>query len=181
MFFSAFYTTIALALIEFKVCKIYQLYLIIVIYLIFFITNRGQNLDGHETYNTIFFLLCIILGQIIILFIYLIKLAYKKNRGVVITFLLIILVSSIIIYTNNIEDKVKCKNWEYGLNKTILDNNKSEYPCSIIIPNHNCYLNFLGPFFDFSKSISCSNRKGNEKDKLISLSKSVYINEIQKE
>ena len=179
-FFSAFYTTIALALIEFKVCKIYQLYLIIVIYLTFFITNRGENLDGHGTYNTIFFLLCIALGQIVVLLIYLIKLAYKKNRTVVITIFLIILVSSIVIYTTSIEDKVKCKNWEYGLNKTMLNNDKSEYPCSIIIPNHNCYLNFLGPFFDFSKSISCSNRKGNEKDKLLSLSKSTYVNKNTK-
>ena len=36
-FFSAFYMAIAFALIEFKVCKIYQLFLIIVIYLKFFL------------------------------------------------------------------------------------------------------------------------------------------------
>jgi hypothetical protein len=179
-FFSAFFTTIALALIEFKICKIYQLFLILFIYSIFFITNTGENLDGHGTYNTIFFLLCIALGQIVILIIYCIKLAYNKNRIVVISVLLIIFISSIIIYITKIEDKIKCKNWEYGLNNTKLNNELSEYPCSIIIPDRKCYLNFLGPFFDFSKTISCLNRKEEDKNKLKSVSKSPYVNKDTK-
>ena len=38
---SSVLTSIALFLIEFKICQIYQLILIIVIYLLFFITNTG--------------------------------------------------------------------------------------------------------------------------------------------
>ena len=79
-FFSACYTTLALFLIEFKICKIYQLFIIIIRYLIFFITNTGQNLDGHGTYNTIMFLLCIALGQIVILIIFGITVIYKKKN-----------------------------------------------------------------------------------------------------
>ena len=54
---SAFWVTIALFLIEFKICKIYQLSIIIIVYLFFFIFFRGENLDGHGSYNTILFLL----------------------------------------------------------------------------------------------------------------------------
>ena len=179
-FFSAFYTSVALFFIEFKICKIYQLFIIIIRYLLFFIMNRGQNLDGHGTYNTIFFLLCIALGQIVILIIYIFKVIYQKKKTIAISIILIIIVSSIIIYTTSIEDKIKCKDWEYGLNNTKIDNDKSIYPCSIIIPNHNCYLNFLGPFFDFSKGMSCENRKEEDKYKLKSASTSKYINKTTK-
>ena len=179
-FFSACYTSIALFLIEFKICKIYQLFIIIIRYLIFFITNTGQNLDGHGTYNTIMFLLCIALGQIIFLFIFGLKIIYQKKKSVVISLVLIIIVGSIIIYTASIEDKVKCKDWEFGFNDTKIDNDKERYPCNIIIPNHNCYLNFLGPFFDFSKGISCKNRKEDDMNKLKSVSTSKYVNKTTK-
>ena len=179
-FFSACYTTLALFLIEFKICKIYQLFIIIIRYLIFFITNTGQNLDGHGTYNTIMFLLCIALGQIVILIIFGITVIYKKKKSVVISLILIIIVGSLIIYTTSIEDKVKCKDWEFGLNHTKLDNDDPIYPCKIIVPDHNCYLNFLGPFFDFSKGISCQNRKEEDKHKLKSVSTSKYVNKTTK-
>ena len=179
-FFSACYATMALFLIEFKICKIYQLFLMIIRYLIFFITNRGENIDAHGTYNTILFLLFIILGQIICLIIFGFKIMYQKKKTIAISIILIIIVSTVIIYTTTIEDKVKCKDWEYGLNDTKLNNDKTKYPCSIIIPDHKCYLNFLGPFFDFSKGISCSKRKGDDKYRLRSASTSKYVNKTTK-
>ena len=177
---SAFWVTIALFLIEFKICKIYQLSIIIIVYLFFFIFFRGENLDGHGSYNTILFLLCLAFGQIIILIIFCFKLIFQRKRIIAILSIVIIILGFTIIYITNIKDKVRCKNWEYGFNNTKLNNDKSIYPCSIIIPNHNCYLNFLGPFFDFSKSISCSNRKEEEKTNLKVISNSKYINENTK-
>ena len=177
---SAFWVTIALFLIEFKICKIYQLSIIIIVYLFFFIFFRGENLDGHGSYNTILFLLCLAFGQIIILIIFCFKLIFQRKRIIAILSIVIIILGFTIIYITNIKDKVRCKNWEYGFNNTKLNNDKSIYPCSIIIPNHNCYLNFLGPFFDFSKSMSCSNRKEEEKTNLKLISNSKYINENTK-
>ena len=177
---SAFWVTIALFLIEFKICKIYQLSIIIIVYLFFFIFFRGENLDGHGSYNTILFLLCLAFGQIIFLIIFCFKLIFQRKRIIAILSIVIIILGFTIIYITNIKDKVRCKNWEYGFNNTKLNNDKSIYPCSIIIPNHNCYLNFLGPFFDFSKSMSCSNRKEEEKTNLKLISNSKYINENTK-
>lgn len=88
-FFSALYTTIALSFIQFKICKKYQLVIIIIRYLLFFIMNTGQNLDGHGTYNTIFFLICIVLGQIVLFIIFCLKLFYKKRKTLAISFFFI--------------------------------------------------------------------------------------------
>ena len=179
-FSSAIYVNIALFLIEFKICKIYQLFIIIITYLTFFITNRGENLDGHGTYNTIVFIIGIFLGHIVILIIFCFKLIYQRKKYIAISLALTIIITFFIIYTIKIKDKVKCKNWEFGFNNTKINNDKSLYPCSIIIPNHSCYLNFLGPFFDFSKAISCKDRKEEEKAKLKSVSTSKYINKDTK-
>lgn len=179
-FFSALFVTIALFLIEFKICKIYQLLTIIIVYLGFFICFRGENLDGHGTYNTIFFLLCFFVGQIVILILFCFKALFKKNKTIALSIVITILLSSIIIYLVSVKDKVRCKNWEYGLNNTKLNNDESIYPCTVIIPNKNCYLNFLGPFFDLSRKISCSKRKEEEKTKLLSIANSIYVNKKTK-
>lgn len=177
---SASYTTLALFLIEFKICKIYQLFFIILVYLFLFITNTGENLDGHGTYNTIFFLICITLGQILIMIFYGFSLLYKKWKKFTIAMFIIFFTSSFIIYKTEVEYKIKCKNWDYGLNQTKINNDKTIYPCNIIIPNHNCYLNFIGPFFDFSKGIKCTDRKEEEKKKLKKHSTSKNINKNTK-
>ena len=177
---SAFYIIIALFLMEFKICKAYQLSIIVVVYLLFFITNRGQNIDGHGTLNAIVFIVSVFLGQIFILILFFLRYIYNKNRIIVISLLITIIVSTIIIYKEKIEDKIKCKDWDIGLNNTKLDNNKDIYPCEIIFPNKRCFLNFLGPYLDFSRNKSCLIRNENEKYKLKSISKSKYINENTK-
>ncbi len=89
-------------------------------------------------------------------------------------------ISSIIVYKMKIEDKIKCKDWDIGLNNTKLDNNKDIYPCEMVFPNKRCFLNFLGPFLDFSRNFSCLERKSDEKYKLKKSSTSKYINEKTK-
>ena len=177
---SSILVTIALFLIEFKICKIYQLILIITIYLLYFITNTGENLDSHGTYNTIVFLIGIIIGQIAILIIFLFILCYKKKKSIPFIIIAIIAILSFIIYKVKAENKVKCKGWEIGLNNTKLDNYNSQFSCHLIVPNHNCYLNLLGPLFDLSKGISCEKRKEEETKKLKSISTSKYITESTK-
>ena len=179
-FFSAFLTTLALFFIEFKICKKYQLFIIIIRYLLFFIMNTGQNLDSHGSYNTLVFLILIVIGQFVLLILFGFKLIYQKRKAIAISIILFIVVFSIIIYTTKIEDKVKCKNWEYGLNNTKIDNDKAKYPCKFIIPNHNCFLNFLGPYFDFSKGRTCLKRSEADKNKLKAASTSKYINKNTK-
>ena len=177
---SSLYIIFALFLIEFKICKIYQLFIIIIVYILFFITNRGQNLDGHGTLNAIVFIGSIIIGQIFILILLFLRYIYNKNRIIVITLLFTILISGIIIYKEKIEDKIKCKDWDIGLNNTKLDNNKEIYPCEIIFPNKRCFLNFLGPFLDLSMNKSCLIRNEKEKKNLKSVSTSKYINDNTK-
>ena len=177
---SAFLTIIALFLIEFKICKVYQLSIIIIVYFLFFILNRGQNIDGHGTLNAIVFIVSVFIGQIFIFLLFFLKYLYKKNRLIVISLLIAIFVSSIIVYKEKIEDKIKCKDWDLGLNNTKLDNNKEIYPCQIIYPDKRCFLNFLGPYLDFSRNKSCLIRNEAEKTKLKEVSKSKYINEHTK-
>ena len=177
---SSCYIILALFLIEFKICKVYQLSIITIVYILFFITNRGQNIDGHGTLNSIVFIVTVFLGQIFILFLFFLRYLYNKNRIIVISLLLTVFISSIIIYKEKIEDKIKCKNWDIGLNNTKLDNNKEIYPCEIIYPNKRCFLNFLGPYLDFSRNKSCLIRNDLEKYYLKSVSKSKYINENTK-
>ena len=179
-FFSAVLTTLALFFIQFKICKKYQVFIIIIRYLLFFIMNTGQNLDAHGSYNTIVFLIFIVIGEFILLIMYGFKRIYQKRKAIAISLILSIVVFSIIIYTTKIEDKVKCKNWEYGLNNTKIDNNKKIYPCEFIIPNHNCFLNFLGPAFDFSRGKTCLKRSEDDKNKLKAASTSKYINKETK-
>ena len=179
-FFSALLTTLALFFIEFKICQKYQLFIIIIRYLLFFIMHTGQNLDAHGTYNTLVFLIFIVIGQFILLIIYGFKRIYQKRKAIAISIILSIVAFSIIIYTTKIEDKVKCKNWEYGLNNTKIDNDKTKYPCKFIKPNNKCFLNFLGPYFDFSKGRTCLKRSENDKNKLKAASTSKYINKETK-
>ena len=177
---SSFYIILALFLIEFKICKVYQLSIIIIVYLLFFIFNRGQNIDGHGTMNALVFIATVFLGQIFIFILFFLRYIYNKNRVIVISLLFTFFISSIIIYKKKVEDQIKCKDWDIGLNNTKLDNNKNIYPCQMLYPNKRCFLNFLGPYLDFSRNKSCLKRNEEEKYKLKSISKSKYINEKTK-
>ena len=177
---SSFYIILALFLIEFKICKVYQLSIIIIVYLLFFIFNRGQNIDGHGTMNALVFIATVFLGQIFIFILFFLRYIYNKNRIIVISLLFTFFISSIIIYKKKVEDQIKCKDWDIGLNNTKLDNNKNIYPCQMLYPNKRCFLNFLGPYLDFSRNKSCLKRNEEEKYKLKSITKSKYINEKNK-
>ena len=175
-FKAAAFATIGISLIQFKICKKYLLFFFFVSYITFFITYRGISLEAHGTYNMIVFIFFMLIGQIVVLIIFLLKWMYKKNKLVVIGIIAAIIISSVVIYKLKVEDKIKCKDWELGLNNTKLDNNKFKYPCSIIIPNKRCNLNFLGPNFDLSKGKMCTQRKEGEKKLLLKKSNSSYIN-----
>ena len=175
-FKAAAFATIALSLIQFKICKKYLLFFFLASYLTFFIVYRGISLESHGTYNMIVFIFFMIFGQIFILIIFLFKWIFKWKKWVAIGIITTIIISSVIVYKLKVEDKIKCKGWEFGLNNTKLDNDKSKYPCSIIIPNKRCNLNYLGPNFDFSKGKMCSQRKEEEKINLLKKANSSYVN-----
>ena len=175
-FKAAAFATIGMSLIQFKICKKYLLFFFLVSYLTFFITYRGISLEAHGTYNMIVFIFFMIFGQIFILIIFLFKWIFKWKKWVAIGIITTIIISLAIVYKLKVEDKIKCKGWEFGLNNTKLDNDKSKYPCSIIIPNKRCNLNYLGPNFDFSKGKMCSQRKEEEKTNLLKKANSSYVN-----
>jgi hypothetical protein len=68
------------------------------------------------------------------------------------------------------------------LNDSFISNNKSIYPCSIIIPKKNCLIDIVSPLFDISRilNIDCRNRKEKEKNLLKSLSNLNKFKEIKK-
>jgi hypothetical protein len=79
---------------------------------------------------------------------------------------------SFLIFFQNNKDKYYCKNWERGLNGSLISNNETLYPCSITIPKSKCLIDILSPLFDISKllNIKCENRKEEEKYLLKKLS-----------
>ena len=83
LFYDLIYYT-SFIFIKIKICKVYQLSIIIIVYLLFFIFNRRQNIDDHGTIKTIVFIISAILGQIFIFILFFIKNLYKKNRLIVI-------------------------------------------------------------------------------------------------
>ena len=85
------------------------------------------------------------------------------------------------IYKNN-KDKYFCKNWDRGLNNSIISNNKSLYLCSIIIPKNKCLIDIMHPLFDISRilNIKCQERKEKEKYLLKNSSNLKYYKQIKK-
>ena len=179
-FKSILYFILFLAFIHLKIYSKYQIIIFIIIIFEILLKDRGDTFLHHGFFNILALFTFLILGEIfILLFIFIINIKNKK-------FLFFIIINLTLLYCfihiNN-KEKYLCKNWDRGLNNSIISNNKTLYPCKIAIPKRKCLIDIFSPLLDLSKilNIKCENRKEKEKYLLKSLSnlKSYpYINKI---
>ena len=168
---SSLLITIELYLIINKIIYVYHIIYIIIFYITIYRYDHGTKLDYHGLYNfvlTIFFILIfsIIIG-IINLIIYIKKSGNVIYRNIV---LLLLLYVSIKIFLFSLSLRDSCKNWDKGLNSTILDNSADYYNCNIIYPKK-CYIYNLNDLFDlshhFNKKCSIKSKQENEHNNFI--------------
>ena len=149
--FASFFLSLYFSIIIFTMDHYFHLIYVLPIYCIYFLIFTGTNVDNHGFYNMIGFIcfLIIFIPFLLILFFLYYFLKNKKYKNFLITVLLIIL-SLIII--EEAKPKYSCKDWDLGLNNTIIDNNQLIYPCVIQHPREGkCLLNGLNGVFDLSK------------------------------
>ena len=157
-----------LFLIQLRISKFYNLFILILLFIEFILKDRGSTFFKHGMLNLIGFFSLLILGEILILIILInITIIKKKFKRLKFFIIQIIIILSILI---NFKNKYYCKNWDRGLNNTFIDNNNSIYPCKIIIPKYNCLIDILGPFLDISRFINCNKRSNKEKHLLYDIS-----------
>lgn len=168
-FKSILYFILFLVFIHLKIYSKYQIIIFIIIIFEIVLKDRGDSFLHHGFFNILSLFTFLILGEIfIILFIIIINIK-KKKYLIFITINLILLYC--FIHINN-KEKYFCKNWDRGLNNSIISNNKTLYPCTIAIPKRKCLIDIFSPLLDLSKilNIKCENRKEKEKYLLKSFS-----------
>ena len=127
------------------------------IFFYFIIRYTGAETRDHGFYNSFSFIGIILIFTPILLFFLIIIDLMKKKHYIILIFISTFISILIIIY-NNLPG-FSCENWDLGLNNTRIDNDKSKYPCHILIPGKNkCYLNKFDGLFDFSRILrpTCS-------------------------
>jgi hypothetical protein len=166
---SAFYFILTLFLIQMNICSLNIIIIFILIYIELIVRDHGENFLYHGKLNIFALLSLTFIGEIIILFVLLNKCLIQKKKLTQISLIaLAFIIISIIIIIKN-KDEYYCKDWDKGLNNTFINNDPSLYPCKINIPKEKCFINILGPLFDFSKTlnIKCEKRSSKEKNILI--------------
>ena len=168
-FKSILYFILFFIIFHLKICSKYQIIIFIIIIFEILLKDSGDSFLHHGIFNIIALFTFLILGEIfILLFIFIINIKNKK-------YLFFIIINIALLYCfihiNN-KEKYFCKNWDKGLNNSIISNNKTLYPCKIAIPKSKCLIDIFSPLLDLSKilNIKCEKRKEKEKYLLKSLS-----------
>mgnify|MGYP002624760653 CR=1 FL=1 len=178
---SVLINTVLFELMIFKIVSKLHLIHFCFVYFLLYKYSHGYDFDDHGLYNFLssFALLIILLLILCPMngFIYL----YKKKRKKYLIIYIIVLLSFIIfcIVISNVY--MSCSDWPVGLNNTYIENDINKYGCQINIPVY-CSYHFGQYFLDLTKmqGIKCSDRSGNEKEKLLKYSQSPYVNENTK-
>ena len=144
-------------------------------YIYFIMTYHGAETIDHGMYNSIGWILVLVILVPLLLFSFVIinLIIKKKFKTIIIIFAIILLI--ILIY-NNLPG-FSCEDWDLGLNNTRIHNDENLYPCQILMPGKNkCYLKKFDGVFDFSKIFrpSCS------AEKIIKNEKKVFLNSLEK-
>ena len=178
---STFYFIFVLFLIQMRLCLIYYLILIIVIYIELVIRDHGENFLNHGLLNLFALFSLTIMGEIIILIILFIRWLCKKIKIFQVILGIAFFILSIIVFVKY-KDEYYCKDWDKGLNDTYINNDLSIYPCKINIPKEKCLIGIIGPILDLSKlaKIKCEDRKEKEKTLLKSYSNLNSKNEVKR-
>ena len=157
--------SIELYLILNKIIHYFHLIYIVIFYIIIYRYDHGSKLDHHGLYNFVISLLLIIIFAIIFGIINLIIYVKRKKNKIYQTILIIIFIYyfiKICIFSYSIRNS--CKNWDKGLNSTLLDNSY-EYDCQIIYPKK-CLIYALNDYFDMSFYLhkTCKPNSNQEKE-----------------
>ena len=152
---------------------------VIIIFFSFYEYSHGLDFDNHGLFNLIgYFVLLFIILLLFIPFNIFIWIVKKRNKILLIIYIIILFLSMIIfviLYKINI---FNCDDWPRGLNNSFIDNNKSKYGCQIVFPKR-CPYKIFYKFQDFTKIFgkNCeSYRLFGGKEKLLANSKSPFLN-----
>ena len=132
---SALMISIELYFIIKKIILVYHIIYIIIFYFVIYQYDHGTKLDYHGLYNFTLTIFLIIIFSVIIGIINLIIYIKRKRNKIYWTILIIVLsyiFIRILIFSFSVA--ISCKDWDKGLNSTILNNNPEEYNCNIIYP-----------------------------------------------
>ena len=168
---SALMITIELYLFVIKKISIFHIIYIIIFYIFIYYYDHGTKLNYHGLYNfvlTIFFILFFSSILVIINLVIYIKRKKDKVYNTIFVIFLIYILIKLIIFIFSLNNS--CKNWDKGLNSTILNNSPEEYNCKIIYPKK-CLINIFNDYFDISyylhKKCSINDRQEKEHKKYL--------------
>ena len=141
--------SIELYLIINKIIHYFHLIYIIIFYILIYRYDHGSKLDYHGLYNFVISVFLIIIFALIFGIINLI-IYVKKRKNIIYQVILFIIFFyffiRICLFSYSLRNS--CKNWDRGLNSTLLDNSL-EYDCQIKYPKK-CLIYALNDYFDIS-------------------------------
>ena len=168
---SSFIATILFEFMILKKISIFHLVHFIIVFKLFYSYSNGIDFDDHGYYNIKYFFVIVIF---FIIFINFFKFIFSFKKKKILFFSLILFIYA---FENIIYDFINCKDWEIGLNNTSINNDMNKYECLIQIPKLCPYK--IGKYFlDQNKFsfLDCKIMGTNQRDKILSSSKSQYIN-----
>ena len=161
---SCFCVCTVLVFITFKIISPFHLLYLAPSLIFLMLIDQGTNLAHHGYFNSIGYIILLIIFYPITTFIYLMVRIIRKKKYHIYIPIFVIIFSLIILSIVLINKNVKCINWEMGLNNTKIYNNEEEYACQIRFPKK-CYINIFDKKFNITKIINkeCTKRDDTEK------------------
>ena len=153
---------------------------ITIIFSLYYKYSHGLDFDDHGIFNFIgYFLLLVIFLFIFIPFNFLLFILKRKNKILLITYIITLFSSIISIFIIYNTHTINCGDWPKGLNNSYIENNNLKYGCNIAFPKI-CPYKIIDKIQDYTK-IFKKNCKSyliyGSKNKLIKKSRSPFIND----
>ena len=150
---------------------------LVIVFTCFYKYSHGKDFDDHGFFN--FFGIFAFIFLIIILllpFNILIYCINKKNKNYLLIYISILIIF-FLFYFFYIKNFMTCDDWPLGLNNTYIENDINKYGCQIRFPK-SCPYKIGNKIFDLSKwkGVNCNIRKKGGLNKILSFSKSPYLN-----
>ena len=159
-FYSAFVISILILLSIHKVISFFTLIPIFLIYPILFLFNQGYDFNHHGSYNTLGFIVIIIITISILEISFLIYKLLKKKMYKQLIIVCIIILTPFFLFL--IFGFLSCKNWTKGIGDIQIINNKEKDACHIREPKF-CTINIFDRWFDLSRFMTCENKANDRK------------------
>ena len=168
---SSFLYTLLLFLSIKKVIHYYFIIILSIFYIINFLINRGTDLYNHGVFNTIIFLITVLISLLLIYLIFsFFKLIIKKKFLFAIIILIILILPFLFIKLY----PTVCNNWKLGLMNKELEGKESlnKNSCYIRQPKK-CWLDATKGIFDFTRilGVDCKKNNLNERNILLKYKK----------